>query len=237
MPSSKANKDHPNRKPHNFSIYDTIDRVLTTNSSKFRGSVYDLGCGEMPYKEWVLAQNGVTDYVGVDWGETLHRLRADIVANLNDPLPIADHAADTVLSLSVMEHLCEPATFLAEAHRILKPGGYLILQVPFMWKVHEAPYDYYRYTRHGLEYLLDKEGFEQIEVVEQTGFFVMLALKFNYFLLRLLRGPRIIRWPLTALARFAWCCNQWTATTLDRFLTYPEETAGYFAICRRPERV
>jgi hypothetical protein len=52
---------------------------------------------------------------GVDWSGTLHELKADILADLNEPLPIEDQVADTVVSLSVLEHLREPQTMLNEA--------------------------------------------------------------------------------------------------------------------------
>ena len=170
-------RQHTNRKAYNWLIYDTGDRFLEMLSSHFKGDLYDLGCGEMPYRYWFLQY--VDRYVGVDWSGTLHELKADIIADLNAPLPIKDRVADTVVSFSVMEHLREPQNMLNEAFRILKPDGRMILQVPFMWWVHEAPYDYYRYTRYGLKYMFEKAGFTEVEVLPQTGFWVMWTLKFN----------------------------------------------------------
>lgn len=60
-------------------------------------------------------------YVGGDWSHMLHRLKAGVVTDLNEPLP-AKWVADTVLFLPLMEHLCERRQFLAEAHGILKSG-------------------------------------------------------------------------------------------------------------------
>ena len=116
----------------------------------------------------------------MNWSNSPHDLKADIVANLNEALPIENQVADSVISLSVMEHLREPQLFLSEAHRILKPGGAIILQVPFMWWVHEAPHDYFRYTRYGLEYMFEKAGFSAIQIYPQTGFWTTWTLKFNY---------------------------------------------------------
>lgn len=164
---------HSNRRPYNWLIYDIGDEWLKRFSENFRGHLIDLGCGEMPYREWLL--NYADTYTGVDWGGTQHELRADVVADLNEPLPIDNGIADTVISLSVMEHLREPQIFLGEAQRILKTGGRMVLQVPFMWRVHEAPYDYFRYTRFGLRYLMEKAGFADVEVYPQTGFWTMWA--------------------------------------------------------------
>lgn len=164
----KISKNHSNRNPHNWLFYDIGDEWLERLKGNIKGNLYDLGCGEMPFKHWALQY--ANQYTGVDWGSSLHELKADILANLNEPLPIDNEVADTVLSLSVMEHLCEPQLFLNEAYRILKPGGAIILQVPFMWWVHEAPHDYYRYTRYGLRYMFEKSGFIDVQVFPQTGF-------------------------------------------------------------------
>src|SRR5258705_3003446 len=117
-------------------------------------------------------------------------MKADIVADLNQRLPIPDGVADTVVSFQVLEHLNEPQTMLDEAHRILAPGGCLVLAVPFQWWVHEAPHDYFRYTRFGLRHLLTKAGFSDVVVQETSGFWTTWLLKLNYQTVRLIRGPR-----------------------------------------------
>jgi SAM-dependent methyltransferase len=51
-------------------------------------------------------------------------------------LPIRDRCADAVLLLDVLEHLAEPDRAIAEAHRVLRPGGVLILSVPHRGALH-----------------------------------------------------------------------------------------------------
>lgn len=222
---------HTNNKPHNWLVYEINHEFLKRLSDNFRGHLYDLGCGEMPYKSWLL--NYADHYTGVDWGSTLHELKADILADLNEPLPIESEVADTVMSLSVMEHLREPQVFLDEAHRILKPGGSMVLQVPFMWWVHEAPYDFYRYTRYGLQYMFEKAGFTEITIHPQTGFWVMWTLKFNYQTTRLVRGPWPIRKVMALLMRGIWAIDQRVAPWLDKYWKGEGETAGYFVVARK----
>lgn len=175
----KPSKLHSNRQWYNWLAYNVVDKFLEKYSRYYKGILVDLGCGEAPYKEYFLQY--VDKYIGVDWTNTLHNSKADIISNLNEKINLPDEYADTVVSLSVIEHLCEPQIFLNECYRILKSDGYLILQAPFQWWVHEAPYDYFRYTPYAFKYMLEKAGFVDIEVEPQTGFFTMWLLKFNYF--------------------------------------------------------
>lgn len=119
--SKSPSMRHSNRRLHNWLAYDLFDRGLSSSWRFLNGNLYDLGCGEAPYKDWFLQY--ADRYIGVDWTDSFHNIKADIVANLNEPLPIDESVADTVVSLSVMEHLSEPQIMLNEAHRILKPGG------------------------------------------------------------------------------------------------------------------
>lgn len=224
-------RNHSNRQPYNWLAYNIGDEFLNRLNGYFRGHLYDLGCGEMPYKDWLL--NYADQYTGVDWGSSLHEIKADILADLNETLPIESEVADTVMSISVMEHLREPQAFLNEAYRILKQGGAIVLQVPFMWWVHEAPYDYYRYTRYGLQYMFEKAGFTDVIVYPQTGFWVMWALKFNYQSLRLIRGPWLVREAMALLMRMIWAIDQRVAPWLDKHWKCEAETAGYFVVAHK----
>lgn len=196
------------------------NRSLAQNLHLVKGRVVDLGCGTTPYKEDILSV--ADEYIGVDWQNSLHdQTHVDVFADLCDRLPFEDAYADTVTSFQVMEHLPEPEIFLSESFRILKPGGKLLLTVPFMWHVHEAPYDYFRYTRHGLEYLLKKHHFTQIKIDETTGFWQMWVLKFNYHTMRYAKGPLKIFWiPI-------WWWGQWISPFLDKADKNPHETGSY----------
>lgn len=209
------------------------EKWLRRQSDHFKGSVYDLGCGERTYESFILRT--ADRYVGVDWSSTLHRLKADIVASLTAPLPIENEVADTVISFSVMEHLREPEIMLQSAFRILKQGGVIVLQVPFQWWVHEAPHDYFRFTPYGLRHLFEKTGFTDITVEPNAGFFTTLAMKLNYFSARFVRGPRLLRWVIRAGLLIPWTLSQVLAPLLDHLdRNWELEAPGYWVVARKP---
>jgi SAM-dependent methyltransferase len=223
---------HPeNRLTHNWLIKKLVNDKIRANLHELRGTVVDLGCGTRPYEADVLSR--AQRYVGLDWQNTLHGLRADVAADVSRPLPLRDGAADAVTAFEVLEHLAEPGAMLAEAHRVLRPGGVLLLSVPFQWWVHEEPWDFYRFTRFGLAHLLKKAGFAEPRIEPTSGFWAMWVLKLNYQTARLVRGPRPLRWIIRALLVPFWWLGQVLAPLLDRAWREERETAGYFVVARK----
>ncbi len=225
-------KKHTNRKPHNWLIYNINDNFLDNAKDKYKGILYDLGCGESPYKDFFMKYSN--EYKGVDWSASQHQSSAEIVADLNEILPIKSEVADTVISLSVMEHLREPQTMLNEAYRILKQEGYLVAQVPWQWQIHEAPYDFFRYTPYGLKYMLEKAGFSEITITPQAGFFSSWFIKANYFSLRFIMGPAPLRTMIKAILIPFWTIGQLIAPILDKLdKNWQKEATGYFITAKK----
>ncbi len=217
---------------HNWLGMRAVNEKVRARAPFLNGEVLDLGCGTRPFESDIARYS--TRYVGVDWSNTLHALKADIVANLNEPLPVPDASFDHVVSFEVLEHLAEPDVMLGEACRILRSGGEITLSVPFQWWVHEAPWDYYRYTRYGLEYKLKKAGFINVQVEPTTGFWSMWILKLNYRLARRVRGSWLRRNTMRLLLVPFWFLSQHAAAWLDRRSPDERESAGYFVTARKP---
>jgi len=212
---------------HNWLAHKINNESFKNFSPLIKGLTIDLGCGSSPYKADIL--KSADQYIGVDWENSLHfNKNIDIAADLTQPFPFENSFADTALAFQTMEHIPEPNFFLSECMRILKPEGRLILTVPFMWHVHEAPHDYFRFTRHGLKHLLAKNKFMDIKIKETTGFWQMWILKFNYQTVRYAWGPfKLILIPI-------WFIGQVFAPLLDKIHKAPQETASYIAIARKP---
>lgn len=229
----KASIRHPNRKAHNWLIYDLGDKLLEQASQYVKGDVYDLGCGSAAYREWVLDSGN--SYCGVDWSNARGGANVDIICDLNKKIELPDNVADTVLSFSVLEHLYAPESFLKECFRVMKNGAYILLRVPWQWQVHEAPHDYYRYSPNGLHHLLTKAGFSVVDVRPLSGLMSTLVLKANLFTRRKIRGPRLFRRGCEQALTPFWFLGQLLAPQLDKHFDndWDREAAAFFVIAQK----
>lgn len=167
--------------------------------------ILDAGAGEAPFKKFFKNHN----YTAVDtkWGDSeWDYSKLDLVADLTK-IPVKGESFDAVLCTQVLEHLKEPEKVLKELYRVLKIGGILYLSAPQGWGVHQAPYDYYRYTCYGLKYLLEKAGFKKIYIKPCCGYYSYLADRLTVFPKTMFwqiksRWIRVILFPLELLSYF-----------------------------------
>ncbi|PIT90277.1 MAG: hypothetical protein COU22_03070 [Candidatus Komeilibacteria bacterium CG10_big_fil_rev_8_21_14_0_10_41_13] len=148
--------------------------VIAAQSDQGLETVVDLGAGEAPYQKFFKAEK----YICIDV-ENRKGTADVIIADVNQGIPIGDNQADVVLCIEVLEHLREPAFVIQEIHRILKPGGRLVLSTPMVWQVHEPPNDFFRYTEFGLKHLLEKAGFKKYEIKPSNNYFYTLCQLIN----------------------------------------------------------
>jgi SAM-dependent methyltransferase len=172
-----------------------VDRVAADVPAGER--VLDAGAGEGPYRErfsrhrYVALDDRRGD-PGWDYG------RLDVVGDLLR-IPFADGSFQAVLSTETLEHLTEPQGFLAEAARVLAPGGRLFLTAPLSFREHQEPHDYFRYTRHGLALLLARAGLVPSSIEPEGGYFSFLGDKIQPAHRVLFHRDRALPWKILTL--------------------------------------
>jgi SAM-dependent methyltransferase len=160
-----------------YYIRSSILNALTLNLNLFNGKLLDLGCGKMPYKKYILENSNVTDYIGLDI-ETAIEYSPEIKPDIRwdgVKIPFTDDEFDTIIMTDVMEHLSYPVRTLNEAGRVLKMDGVLFFTVPFIWPLHETPFDEYRYTPFALTRIFREAGFSELKLYAMGGWHASLA--------------------------------------------------------------
>lgn len=169
--------------------------------------VVDLGAGGRRIVPWVqtvdFAELPGTDHV------------CDFVKGRT---PFADGSVDLVIATGVLEHVEDDRAFLAEVRRILKRGGLVHIEIPFLQQYHDDPIDCRRYTEPGLARLLTQHGFRPTAGGVHIGPTVTMLTLTSYYLDLLFGGRRgtvgrvmgnvafhgfaLVAWPLRYLDRW-----------------------------------
>jgi SAM-dependent methyltransferase len=138
-----------------------LDDALTSRAHLLTGRVLDVG-GKKVRKRGrfrpEVAPATSWEYLNVDPGS-----EPDYLAPAH-AIPVDDGHFDAVLMSEVLEHLEDPVSSLAEARRVLKPGGRLVATMPFLFPVHGDPYDFQRWTPEKLTLELKRAGLELEEL-------------------------------------------------------------------------
>jgi SAM-dependent methyltransferase len=168
------------------------------------GRLLDLGCGTQPYKRYYAGR--CEQVVSADYS-----VRSKIDVRLSaTALPFPDASFDVVLFSEVLEHVDEPVRAVKEIARVLKPGGRLLLTVPFNFMQHEVPHDHTRYTQFGLSALLRRHGLQPAYLSQRGSLLTLLVAQFEFLLrggfetLNRRRLLKLMTRPLGALVHQTW---------------------------------
>lgn len=134
------------------------ERNLERSCASLTGTVLDVGCAQGTPRRYMPTD---ARYVGLDYFSTAiewYGTWPDVFGDAQS-LPFTDASIDHILLLDVLEHIPDPQLCLGELHRVLKPGGSLTIQVPFLYPVHDAPLDFHRWTIFGLRRAASIHGF------------------------------------------------------------------------------
>jgi SAM-dependent methyltransferase len=171
-----------------------LQRVTEALAPQATGRLLDVGVGERPYGE--LFGRHVSRYIGLEYPPVADNLAPEIWGALEkirgivdlfgdgQRLPFVSGCFDTLLALEVLEHVRSPDACLAEAARVLRPGGRLLLSVPFVAPLHQLPFDYYRFTPGGIEAMLSRHGFAIDHVLTRGNFASVTGSTLAHWLLR-----------------------------------------------------
>ncbi len=152
--------------------------------------------------------------------------KPDIVADLCEWR--AEEPYDCIVLSEVLEHVHTPQAAIASIFASLRSGGTLILTAPFLFPIHDRPYDYYRYTRFGLAHLL--RDFDAVDIRERNGW----AESIGVLLARMSKAENRrtkITSPVFVLAAVAGFPLMWSAS---RVFHTDQLTTGYVVVARKP---
>lgn len=183
------------------------------------GLVLDVGSGRQRIRPY-LRQDCC--YVALDYpstATTLYRSMPDVYAD-GALLPLRPDTVDTALVLEVLEHIPAAHASIRDIARVLKPGGTLVVSVPFLYPLHDAPHDFHRWTTHGLRHLVEQHGFEVLTLAGEgtppvtAALLLNLALSMSLVDLMQHRNPlALIAFPIIgicipAINLSAWCLQR-----------------------------
>lgn len=181
---------------HLYFIRSSIFKALKEASTNFRGRLLDIGCGKMPYKEYLLEYSPIDTYVGLDIETALiygTGVQPDYTWN-GTTMPFEDASFNCAFGTEVLEHCPEPEVVLKEVFRVLQPEGVFFFTVPFLWNLHEVPHDEYRYTPFSLERHLKNAGFTHIQLEATGGWHAAMAQMLGLWVKRASMGKRKRVW-------------------------------------------
>jgi SAM-dependent methyltransferase len=171
-----------------------LDRCLARHAHLIRGTVLEVGGGQASRRGRFAPPVGQARrwwYLDLSARPAPHVV-ADFCA-----LPLCAASMDTVLAIEVLEYVGDPSRAIDEAHRVLRPGGHLLLSVPFVHRM-DGPADRWRFSERGLADLLHAAGFEVLAVEPQGHLVAALTHLVGSVIAQ--RTRRIERWLLGALA-------------------------------------
>lgn len=155
----------------------SVVRHLRAWAQSLSGAVLEVGCGAQPYRHLLPASCA---YQGLEWTESKRYFSyepPDTAYYDGGAFPFQEGAFDWLFSTEVLEHIYDTVPFLAECHRVLRPGGGLLLTVPFQARYHYIPIDFWRFTPAALDRRFSEAGFVDIRILPRGNDITVAAHK------------------------------------------------------------
>ena len=156
-------------------------RAVPPGVAHISGRVLDIGAAD----RWIESKlPSSVEYLALDYpatGRDLYGSMPDVFGD-GARLPFVDGCLDGVLCLEVLEHVPEPEAVLKEIARVLKHEGRAWISMPFLYPLHDAPFDFQRFTEYGLRRSMQRAGLDISNLrksghaIRSAGLLVCLAI-------------------------------------------------------------
>lgn len=205
---------------------------------RFNGKILDVGCGSKPYKHLFPACD---EYIGIDYknfsdNKSFQSDKPDLYFTKSYDtdyiLPFSANSFDHVFAFQVLEHHPYPNKLISELFRIVKKGGNLLLSVPYVSGIHEAPHDYQRYTKFGLIQLFKDYKCRFLEFENEGYFFTSISMLCNENICNFVNKSKI-NFFFGALIYPPFLLFQYVALILELFFKSENIVRGYILFVKK----
>ncbi len=138
----------------------SLERELAPMAPYLKGRVLNAGCGDRDIAALLKGWHAGS----VDNCDIQSTIPGAFLCDLTS-IPRPDNSYDSILCNAVLEHVPDPEKVMGELHRLLAPGGHVVVSVPFLQPFHPTPFDFRRYTREGVLQLAERTGFRVLEML------------------------------------------------------------------------
>jgi len=198
----------------------------TISGIEVQGITLDIGGGSRASYNKIIRNRGTIHSLNIS-----PEFNPTFLADANKPWPINDSTYDNIISFNTLEHLWNDTFAVSEALRVLKPGGYFHIIVPFLYRVHGSPYDFHRHTHESWQLILEQNGIpSNIQKIEPLVWDSM-ATAFSF----LERTRLNIFKPLALLVGVLRCLNlKGDRLPVDVAVHWREWSLGYYISGKKP---
>lgn len=200
-PRSRISTPQYNR--HGPVHFQPLEWELSLARPFLKGRILNAGCGNRDMTPG-FDDFDITEIVNYDIASDL---KGAIIGSL-DKLPFEPAQFDAILCNAVLEHVKSDHDVMREFVRVLKPGGYIVISIPFLQPFHPCPNDFRRYTSEGIRALGVEHGLEVVAVYPVHT----IAQTLSWIIWEYLEEKRSRFWK-AALYPFIWCVTRYSCRT------------------------
>jgi ubiquinone/menaquinone biosynthesis C-methylase UbiE len=140
--------------------FQTLEQELEPVARYLTGRFLNAGCGSRDIRSFLM-KHGVTTVTRYDIASE----DSEVVIGPLESMPFEQASFDSVLCNAVLEHVADPEAAMRELARVVRPGGHVVVAVPFLQPFHACPGDFQRYTADGLAELGRRAGLDVVTVL------------------------------------------------------------------------